>query len=101
MTTSLETLRAALLAAQDHIRDSVLAARNASSNDALSAVAEVTAADTIYAIDKVSEEAITRWFSENWPKNEPVELVSEGLEGHGPVTFPEGTPVAETRWKCI
>ena len=98
---SLEPLRSALLAAQDHIRDAVLAARNASTNDALSAVTAVTAADTIYAIDKVSEEAITRWFTANWPKDEPVELVLEGLEESGAVTFPEGTPVARTRWKCI
>jgi len=100
-TASLESLRTALLAAQDHIRDSVLAARNASSNDALSAVSTVTAADTIYAIDKVSEEAIAHWFAANWPKDEPVELVLEGIEEGDPVTFPEGTPVARTRWKCI
>lgn len=98
---NLERLRAALLAAQDHIRDCVLAARNASSSETLSAVAEITAADTIYAIDKISEEAIAHWFAEHWPKDEPVELVLEGLEGRAPVTFPAGTPVAATRWKCI
>jgi hypothetical protein len=25
----------------------------------------------------------------------------EGAEEHGPLTVPEGTPVADTRWKCI
>jgi len=100
-SATLERLRLALLAAQDHIRDSVLAARNTSSSETLSAVAEVTAADTIYAIDKVSEEAITHWFAGHWPKDEPVELVLEGLEGRDPVTFPTGTPVTATRWKCI
>jgi fructose-1,6-bisphosphatase/inositol monophosphatase family enzyme len=100
-SATLDELRAALLASQDFIRDTVLAARNACSTEALSAVAEVTAADTIYAIDKISEDAITRWFSAHWPKSEPVELVLEGLEDHGPLTFPEGTPVAQTRWKCI
>ncbi len=101
VSASLEDLRRALLASQNFIRDAVLAARNASTVADLSAVAEVTSADTIYAIDKVSEEAITHWFSQNWPKDEPVELVMEGLEDHGPLTFPIGTPLTGTRWKCL
>ena len=63
-------------------------------------VAGVTAADTIYGIDRVSEHAVLAWFAKNWPKRWPVELVMEGLE-HGSVTFPRGTPVAETVYKCI
>ena len=101
MTAPLDPLRAALLASHDFIRDAVLAARDKSSGADLSAIAEVTAADTIYAIDKISEDAITHWFTAHWPKDEPVELVLEGLEEAGPLTFPKGTPVAATRWKCI
>lgn len=63
-------------------------------------VAAVTTADTIYAIDKVSEHAVLGWFAKNWPKRWPVELVMEGLEGNA-VTFPRGTPVARTLFKCI
>lgn len=64
-------------------------------------VAAVTAADTIYAVDKVSEAAVLAWLATHWPRSEPVELVMEGLEEHGPVTFPRGTPVRATRWKLI
>lgn len=65
-------------------------------------VVEVTPADVIYAIDKVSEEAILRWFAEHWPVDVPVEVVLEGLENApGPVTFPEGTPVAQTVALCL
>lgn len=65
-------------------------------------VAGVTSADTIYAIDKISEAAVLAWFEEYWPKRWPVELVMEGLdETHGPVTFPRGTPVRQTVFKCI
>ncbi len=63
-------------------------------------VAAVTAADTIYGIDKVSEHTVLAWFEKNWPKRWPVELVMEGLE-HESVTFPRGTPVTKTLCKCI
>lgn len=68
----------------------------------MSRVAAITSADTIYAIDKVSETAVLSWFEENWPRRWPVELVMEGLEDHaGPVTFPKGVPIGKTVFKCI
>jgi hypothetical protein len=85
----------------DHIRDAVIAARRQCSSDFLSAVSHETAADTIYQIDRISEEAILSWFENHWPREWPVELVAEGLEENGPCTFPIGTAQAETRWKCI
>jgi fructose-1,6-bisphosphatase/inositol monophosphatase family enzyme len=97
----LEILRQLLCRLGDAIRDSVVAARAASTTDELASVAEVTAADTIYRIDKISEEAIVAWFSSTWPASMPVEVVMEGLEGHGPLTFPPGTRVEATRWKVI
>jgi fructose-1,6-bisphosphatase/inositol monophosphatase family enzyme len=66
----------------------------------MSRVAAVTSADTIYVIDKVSEATVLAWFARHWPKHWPVELVMEGLEGDA-VTFPRGTPVAKTIFKCI
>lgn len=66
----------------------------------LTRVAAITAADTIYGIDRVSEHAVLAWFAKNWPKRWPVELVMEGLEGKA-VTFPRGTPVRRTVFKCI
>ena len=67
----------------------------------MSRVAVVTASDTIYAIDKVTEEAVLGWMESHWPRAWPVELVMEGLEDRGPVTFPRGTPVKATGWKLI
>ncbi len=66
----------------------------------MTGVAGVTSADTIYTIDRVSERAVLAWFAKNWPRRWPVELVMEGLEGET-VTFPRGTPVAKTLFKCI
>lgn len=98
---SLELARKWLCQLQDHIRDTLIAARGRASAS-FTRVAGVTAADTIYQIDRISEEAVTVWFERHWPRAHPVELVMEGLDEAGdPVTFPRGTPVARTQWKCI
>lgn len=96
-----EYLRQRLCHLQDTIRDAVLAARRADTSDTLAAVAAETVSDTIYQIDKVSEAAILDWFAQHWPQDQPVELVMEGIEDLGDVTFPRNTPIAATRWKCI
>lgn len=64
-------------------------------------MAEITAADTIYGIDKVSEATVLGWLETHWPRRWTVELVMEGLPGDGSATFPRGTPVAATQWKLI
>jgi hypothetical protein len=43
----------------------------------MSRVAGATAADTIYAVDRVADDALLPWFEEHWPG---VRVVSEGLE---------------------
>jgi fructose-1,6-bisphosphatase/inositol monophosphatase family enzyme len=91
--------RRLLCALQNHIRDTLIASRRKQA-DKFARVVAVTTADTIYHIDRLSEHAILSWFEENWPRSMPMELVMEGLEGE-PVTFPRGTPVARTKWKCI
>lgn len=94
-----DRIRRLLCRLQDAIRDSLGAARRRGLRR-LTRVAAVTPADTIYGIDKVSEAAVLAWFAKNWPRRWPVELVMEGL-AHGPVTFPRGTPAAQTFYKCI
>ena len=96
----LNRARRLLCALQDSIRDSLVAARVRQSAS-FAKVAAVTAADTIYQVDRLSEAAIMAWFEVHWPKAWPVELVMEGLEDGVPATFPRGTPVARTRFKCI
>lgn len=99
MHPDLDHARRLLCRLQDAIRESVCAAQ-ARGAKRLTRVAAVTTADTIYGIDKVSEHAVLAWFGKNWPKRWPVELVMEGLEGDA-VTFPRGTPVKRTVFKCI
>src|SRR5690606_2726308 len=82
-------------------RDAVSHAHANNDSEALSAVAAETDADTIYHIDRLSEAAIMDWFTERWPKDQPVQLVMEGLDESTPTCFPKATPVEATKWKCI
>ncbi|MBV9128176.1 MAG: inositol monophosphatase [Verrucomicrobia bacterium] len=100
-TRQLHHARRLLCALQDHIRDTLLAARRKRSASSFTKIAAVTAADTIYEIDRISEAAILAWFDAHWPRAWPVELVMEGLEDSEAATFPRGTPVAKTLFKCI
>src|SRR6478672_11539750 len=91
--------RRLLCALQDHIRDQLIAAR-ARHAGKFARVAGVTKADTIYFVDRIGEEAILEWLGAHWPRTWPMELVMEGLE-EGCTTFPVGTPVHRTQFKCI
>ncbi|MBI5424785.1 MAG: inositol monophosphatase [Opitutae bacterium] len=97
---NLDRARRLLCRLQDEIRRAIVASRRRGAAG-LGRVAKVTAADTIYAVDEVSETVVLAWLERHWPRAWPVELVMEGLEGKGPVTFPRGTPVAATKWKLI
>ena len=96
-----QQLRTLLCRLGDHIRDTLVAVR--AQNDAcdFAAVSRESTADTIYHIDKISEEALAEWFERHWPDDQPVQIVMEGLEDEEAMTFPRGTPIEGTRWKCI
>lgn len=98
MSSTPEIFRELLCDLGIFIRDRLIAGRQA--NGDLSAVAAQTAADTIYAIDRISEAAIVEWFESRWPMAEPVEVVMEGLDD-GSLCFPRGTTPDRTRWKCL
>jgi fructose-1,6-bisphosphatase/inositol monophosphatase family enzyme len=81
------------------IRDAVVAACEAAGTDEMSAVAGEDAVDTIYAIDRVSEETLLDGLREV-ARHEPLVLMAEGIPG-GSVTSPAGTPEAECRWRVL
>ena len=94
-----EDLRRLLCGLGIAIRDAVLESRSTVEARDLSLVAGQAGGDTIYGIDKCGEAAILAWFENAWPVGWPVEVVMEGIDGG--LCFPEGTPVSQTRWKCI
>lgn len=94
-----DDLRQLLCALGEAIRDAVLLGRAGTGEASLSSVSGYAGGDTIYAVDKFSEEAILEWFGRNWPAQWPVQVVMEGIDCG--LCFPPGTPVSETQWKCI
>jgi fructose-1,6-bisphosphatase/inositol monophosphatase family enzyme len=68
-----EEARLLLCALGDHVRDLVAGSRGMD----MAAVAGETVADTIYAVDRVADDALLEWFDEHWPD---VVIVSEGLD---------------------
>jgi fructose-1,6-bisphosphatase/inositol monophosphatase family enzyme len=74
----------------DHVRDLVVGARGID----MAAIEGRTRADTIYAIDRIADDALVDWFSTNWTG---VELVSEGLDEPVVIgTDPEWTVIVDS-----
>ncbi len=96
-----ERLRSLLCDLGTAVQSFVIEQRTGLNASQLSEVSSISESDTIYAIDRFSEEALLRWFNENWPADNPVEVVAEGLEDHAPVIFPKGTRLADTLYKVI
>ena len=90
MARSPDDARVLLCRLGDHLRDVVVSARGID----MAAVEGATAADTIYAIDRIADDALVAWFERHW---RGVELVSEGL--HEPVVIgadPVWTVIVDT-----
>lgn len=96
-----ERARQLLCSLGDGIRDALVVARTLRPPASFAIVSHVSTADTIYEIDRVSEQAIELWFTSHWPEHWPVEVVMEGLDAGEPCTFPRGTAREETVLKCI
>jgi len=81
------------------IRDSVVEACERQDADELSAVAAEESSDTIYRIDRVSEEILVAGL-ETVAKREPLVLVAEGLPS-GALPLPIGIADADCRWRVM
>ena len=73
MPPSPEDARRLLCALGEHVRDLVVGSRGMD----MAAVTGETVADTIYAVDRVADDALLQWFDEHW---RDVVVVSEGLD---------------------
>ncbi|MFQ3270935.1 MAG: hypothetical protein ACI9A1_001254, partial [Lentimonas sp.] len=96
-----ETLRQALCDLERFILEAILKGRESHSTDELAAISEKTAADVIYAIDVIADQAIHTWFEANWSADWPVQIIMEGLEDSEILCFPTGTVAEATTLKCI
>ncbi len=85
----------------ERVRDEVVAACEHAALDELSAVADDDAeGDTIYAVDRVSEELIVEFFEREIAPHAALVLIAEGIEG-GQIVLPRGTSEADAVWRVI
>ena len=89
-----------LLDLQNAIQANVQEQQAEASKGELRQLAEITPADAIYQIDKISEMFVLEWFAANWPEDSPVELLMEGIED-GTAIFPAGTASEKVKYTCI
>ena len=84
---------------QARIRDAVRESILKQSTEELSSVAAETSGDTIYSIDRVSEDLLVSLFAECFSDTSIV-LIGEGLDDGG-VTFPASVDPKEARYRVI
>lgn len=83
------------------IRDEVLAQRDRRPLEDLRAEVGQVTADITYEIDRIGEERVVAWFERNWPADEPVRVVMEGIEDDRLVVCPSETPPERVAWVVI
>ena len=99
MATDPPELLPAILELHDRIRTSVVAACERQSSEAMAEIAQDDAGDTIYAVDKVSEETLIEGLSE-LARSEPLVLIAEGLPNEG-LVLPEGRAERDCKWRLL
>ena len=88
-----------LLALPDRIRAAVLEACARQDTAALAAVAGDAPGDTIYGIDRVSEDVLVAGLS-TVAERQPLVLVAEGVAG-GRLVLPRGSAEEDCRWRVV
>lgn len=84
----------------EQIRDAVVLACEKSEIESLSEIAKEEEGDTIYAVDRVSEELLVEFFEREIAPQTSVILIAEGLE-NGKIILPHGTTEDEAKWRII
>lgn len=101
MITKIEDLLPPIRHLHEQIRAAVVAACERSATEEMSTIAHEAAGDTIYAVDRVSEELLVEFFTHEIAVHTPIVLIAEGLEPEGMRVLPEGTPESEAHWRII
>lgn len=84
----------------ENIRRVVVEACERSALEKLAAVAREEEGDTIYAIDRISEELLVDFFEREIAPLTPVVLIAEGLP-QGKIMLPRDVPENEAVWRII
>lgn len=84
----------------EEIRASVVEACERASTNELATVVSEQEGDTIFALDRVSEELLIDYFEREIAPLAPVLLIAEGLSD-GRIILPRGTPETDVVWRII
>ena len=84
----------------ERIRKAVVEACENAASEELARVVKEEEGDTIFAVDRVSEELLVEFFEHEVAPAAPLVLIAEGLEG-GQVMLPRGLPESEAVWRII
>jgi len=84
----------------ERIRAAVVEACEHAALDEMSRVVKEEEGDTIFAVDRVSEDLLIEFFEQELADTTPLVLIAEGLEG-GQVMLPRGLPESEAVWRII
>ena len=82
------------------IRDQVVTDCERLALESLSAIAREEEGDTIYAVDRISEDLLLEFFAREIAPVSSMVLIAEGLSG-GKLTLPEGTAEADAVYRII
>jgi len=93
-------LFAAIKTLHETIRRTVVDACERSAIESLASVAQEEEGDTIYAVDRISEELLVEFFEREIAPLTPVVLIAEGLPG-GKIVLPHGLSEADAVWRVI
>jgi len=98
---SVETLFEPLKRLHETIRRRVVeTCENSSLNQLSEIVEDADEGDTIFAVDRVSEEILIGFFEREIASKTPVVLIAEGL-ADGKIILPRGTPESVCVWRVI
>ena len=85
----------------ERVRDAVVAECEKAAVEQLAEVSDdESEGDTIYAVDRISEELLVELFEKEVAILAPLVLVAEGIEG-GELVLPRGTPESDAIWRIV
>ncbi|MCP9494861.1 MAG: hypothetical protein MSG64_10450 [Pyrinomonadaceae bacterium MAG19_C2-C3] len=85
----------------ERVRDEVVATCESAALEDLSEVSDDSSeGDTIYAVDRVSEEVLLEFFEHEIAPRTPIVLIAEGIED-GQIVLPRGTPEKDAVWRVV
>ena len=92
---------AAIRRIHERVRDAVVEECERAAIEELAAVADdESEGDTIYAVDRVSEELLVELFEQEVAACTPLVLVAEGIEG-GKLILPQGASEQDAVWRVV